>query len=726
MTGFRFSGFRLSGGRFAARLSVCRALTALLVLLGLVCVLFACGTAEPSSEPASSAPSEDSLESVDETASDPVSEETGVPIIDLSGLQSEDVSDDPSDFPSEDDSEESHVHVYEELVIPPDCTHDGSIRYRCACGDTYEEPGEPALGHSEKKTVVTEPTCEQEGLRKVECTRCGESRMERISALGHLYFDRSTNLYEEDGVYTLKDEASCSRCGKKGMIIRDLTVDCALSLNAIDRSADVKGQGGSVECDLKEDGSLSLEVKVKNYYTFLGWSDGSRAVTRTYTGDKPLTALFACTTYTMPVLNVHTENETMITHRDYYLQCEVTLSECDAAYALRDAPAKIRVRGNASSNYGDPEFPKKNKVHYRLKFETKTGMLGLNGGAKCKSWVLLRGDSNFLREPVSFKLFTDITEGKYFASDYTFVQLYVNGDYYGVYVLCEQTQIQKNRISIAEQKSGETALKTGYLIEIDNYAAYEPYHFGTNFGGMTLTDQYGVSKAIHNAGYSIKYDQMTNAQVKYVKKYVENVYQVVFRAIYKNEFYTLDADQNLIKDTASATAEECIGKVLDLEAAVAMYITREVAIERDGGCGSFFMYVDFTAENPKLTFAAPWDFSWAYANDRGFEMEHLWVSAFQPQEFTDYASDRSFTWFITLYKADFFRDMVKETWADMHKRKVQDGILSEIERVKTAYQKEFKLNNIRWNSGDQAKSADKLYSFLKKRFAYLDTEWALG
>ncbi|MBR4466960.1 MAG: hypothetical protein IKS34_01520, partial [Clostridia bacterium] len=94
---------------------------------------------------------------------------------------------------------------------------------------------------------------------------------------------------------------------------------------------------------------------------------------------------------------------------------------------------------------------------------------------------------------------------------------------------------------------------------------------------------------------------------------------------------------------------------IDQDAAVAMYITREVAAERDGGVGSSFLYVDFQSEQPKLTFCAPWDFSWAYATTNGFAIDHFWVSAFQPPEFA-YAGDRSFTWFITLYTAEFFRE----------------------------------------------------------------------
>ncbi|MBR4466961.1 MAG: hypothetical protein IKS34_01525 [Clostridia bacterium] len=59
----------------------------------------------------------------------------------------------------------------------------------------------------------------------------------------------------------------------------------------------------------------------------------------------------------------------------------------------------------------------------------------------------------------------------------------------------------------------------------------------------------------------------------------------------------------------------------------------------------------------------------------------------------------------------------------MHARKVQDGILEEIDRVVNTYKKEFGWNQKRWNSGSQASSAKALYNFLKARMEWLDTQW---
>ena len=56
-----------------------------------------------------------------------------------------------------------------------------------------------------------------------------------------------------------------------------------------------------------------------------------------------------------------------------YHDSTVTVSECDDGYALNDVIAGVKIRGNWTTTY--PKKP------FRIKFEKKQGMLGLNDGA---------------------------------------------------------------------------------------------------------------------------------------------------------------------------------------------------------------------------------------------------------------------------------------------------------------------------------------------------------
>ena len=59
----------------------------------------------------------------------------------------------------------------------------------------------------------------------------------------------------------------------------------------------------------------------------------------------------------------------------------------------------------------------------------------------------------------------------------------------------------------------------------------------------------------------------------------------------------------------------------------------------------------------------------------------------------------------------------------MSERGVQEGILAEIDRVKTEYADDFDLNDSRWDSGSQSERADQIKDFLYERMKWLDTQW---
>jgi hypothetical protein len=68
-------------------------------------------------------------------------------------------------------------------------------------------------------------------------------------------------------------------------------------------------------------------------------------------------------------------------------------------------------------------------------------------------------DHTMLRTWATFS-FADVLLGNhYFSSDSTPVEVYLNDEYMGVYLLCEQTQIDNDRVNIYEKRDDETAVE---------------------------------------------------------------------------------------------------------------------------------------------------------------------------------------------------------------------------------------------------------------------------
>lgn len=157
-------------------------------------------------------------------------------------------------------------------------------------------------------------------------------------------------------------------------------------------------------------------------------------------------------------LYITTKNGRDITSRDNYTDCHLALN-AQGAFTNFSANAQIRGRGNSSFLWYD-------KKPLRLKLNDKHKMLGLS---KAKSWVLLANyrDVTDLMNTFVFEM------GRWLGLPYTnhsrYVEVFINGDYRGLYQLTEQIQQNKNRVNISDER--------GILIslDVDDGPAENPY-----------------------------------------------------------------------------------------------------------------------------------------------------------------------------------------------------------------------------------------------------------
>lgn len=147
-------------------------------------------------------------------------------------------------------------------------------------------------------------------------------------------------------------------------------------------------------------------------------------------------------------LFVNTADGIDITSREEYKQCYMSLN-ADGAYADFSASAQIRGRGNSSFLWYD-------KKPLRLKLDSKHKMLGV---AKAKNWVLLANyrDVTDLMNTFVFEMGRAL--GLPFTNNTRYVELFVNGDYRGIYQLTEQIQQNKNRVAVSDER--------GILLSLD-------------------------------------------------------------------------------------------------------------------------------------------------------------------------------------------------------------------------------------------------------------------
>lgn len=389
----------------------------------------------------------------------------------------------------------------------------------------------------------------------------------------------------------------------------------------------------------------------------------------------------------LPRVDIATEGRVDIVSKEEYINATISVSRCGEKYVFTGSAAKIRVRGNSTA-----VAPKK---PYRIKFEEKQSFLGLNDGNEFKNWCLMADyyDGSMLRTWATFNFAKVLLEDKYYSADCTPVEVYVNGKYNGVYLLCEHTQINEERIDIPKKEDADTELETGYLLIGQGGRTDEP---GTVvvYPGITVTDRNGQQMKYGSMNFALSGSEYTSAQKKYVSDYVSGVFKVVASAVYENKYYNLSRNGKLTEKTdfTGKTAEEkqieTISAVFNIESAVAMCVLDEIVKNLDAM--TFNMYVDLSPEGDGvLTLAAPWDFDFAMANTH-YSSTHS-TSGFYATNLSYSEGTRVNLWYVMLGHIDWFEEMCRDLWLEHYAglKDVASQVYSMGEKYADAYERDY-------------------------------------
>ena len=415
-----------------------------------------------------------------------------------------------------------------------------------------------------------------------------------------------------------------------------------------------------------------------------------------------------------------------------YTTMSVSIDNCDEKYLVANAPGGIRARGN-STNYDVVS-----KHPWRLKFDSKINLLGLNDGQKFKSWVLLASyfDQSYLRDAFAFSIGNGLFNySNNYCSDFKHVNFYMNGDYRGVYVLAEQQQANKGRLGLAEPNEGVTAEKVGYLVEIDIRGGDDDPYFtcgpkstrssmGTWSGGRFINGVRVVSST-----YAIKSDTFSDEQNKYIEKYVANAMDALINAVTGEKLQIIDENNNLV-DSPYNNQYDTLNSFMDLDSLFKTCILHELMKSYDVGFGSFYLFVDFTSSSnhKRLTFGAPWDFDLSCGNKQSGNVtktnNEFIKSGFGEANFNP--------WLYLISQTDFYDELFSKYYTVFINSGVFDATMQYLKYVTTAFVSDFANDTTRWKNGSgknwmqtrqynsQKSASDYLTNWLNNRKNYMD------
>ncbi len=334
----------------------------------------------------------------------------------------------------------------------------------------------------------------------------------------------------------------------------------------------------------------------------------------------------------LPTFYITTTNAAPVVSEEDYIPGHLTVAGGTTAEGFYDGDLEIRGRGN--STWGFPKKP------YRLKLASKYKMLGMP--AKEKTWVLLAnyGDKSLIRNALAFEASRFM--GFAFTPSYRFVDVYLNGDFQGNYMVTDQMEVQPDRVAVDAQDPedvAEPAITGGYMLEVDGYAQSEPVWFSTP-RGITVTVKYPDD------------DDINTAQKDYIKDHY---------ALFENTLFGSN-----FKDSMTGYR-----KYLDVKSAVDYLLLSDLTANSD--CfWSTYMYK--LRGDSKLYYGPVWDFDLGFNADNRLGDE-TYKSMF---DFGHFYRD----WYTRLKTDEYFYHRLEHRWNELR----DDGLLARLQHVTDSLQ----------------------------------------
>ncbi len=294
----------------------------------------------------------------------------------------------------------------------------------------------------------------------------------------------------------------------------------------------------------------------------------------------------------------------------------------------------IEVRGSSSLLY--------DKKNYSIETRDLDGddlSVPLLGMPNESDWALISplNDKSLMRDVLAYWFATSAMD---WAPRTRFVEVMLNGQYIGVYVLLETVKRDGDRVDIAGLKDNDLAgdsLTGGYILAMDK--------LNTGVGGDWISPFPPYSSAWQSTWFQIVYPKDDDIQPEQ-RAYIED--------------YVTDFEHALAQWTPNSTP--IYNNWIDTDSWVNYLLVNEVTKNIDAYRLSAYFYKDRDDNDPLLKMGPVWDFNIAFGIGDYCEAQPYegWV-----KDFNDYCADDAWQihfWWEKLLRDGAFQAQIKNRW----------------------------------------------------------------
>lgn len=358
-----------------------------------------------------------------------------------------------------------------------------------------------------------------------------------------------------------------------------------------------------------------------------------------------------------PLLQVNIQTQGLSIVDEPKIMADMLMTDKKAV--LYDGKIGIEFRGSSSQSF--------DKKSYGFETWDENGddvKVDLAGFPEEEDWIFYGpySDKSLLRNVLIFDLSNQM--GRY-AVKTQFVEMTINDDYNGLYVLMEKIKRDKARVDVSKLKSED--LSGGYIIKIDKTTGED---VSLDFSFASQFDGFGNADGSQKIQFLYQYPKPEDIDAPQ-KAYIQN--------------YFAEFEQALMSDSFT-DAQLGYRNYIDVESFIDFFLLNELSRNVDAYRLSTFMHKD---KGGKLNIGPIWDYNLAFGNANYCQGQSTEDWAYKFNTYCPNDPSRVPFWWGKLLEDEQFVTQLKARWlvlrADILSTKnVADSIQSKVTRLKQA------------------------------------------
>lgn len=394
----------------------------------------------------------------------------------------------------------------------------------------------------------------------------------------------------------------------------------------------------------------------------------------------------------------------------------INMYDAEGNIQYRDGLADIHGRGNSSWDY-------QRQKGYAITLASDGGLVEEVVSDK---WNLIGNgyDESLIENQIMYDLAEEV--GLAYSPRLRHIDLYIEGEYVGVYLLTTKVRIARDSVDIDNLEKETELLNDLPLYEFEAYGDVDarpgsskgfriPVNPVDITGGYLIeqdhSDRYAQEASgfcnKQGDGFVIKSPQYASReQVGYIQAYLQELTDAITAGDGRNP------------DTGRS-----YGQYIDVDSFVKNYIIQEIPKNMDMNLTSQFFYKP-RGENSLLYAGPVWDFDYTF----GMADNIVYDTALDDPEgllgeYSYDAENPGFS-FADLYRHRDFRDSVARIYRGEFGERLEDLLDSGIDAYAREISRSAEMNRARWGMEEEHRAAvEGIKAFLKKRVDYLNGVW---